>query len=86
MAQFFEYDGRYEGYHFDLLGSSMHVSKTRLYQPMENAFDNVWLLPSGQSFFNPLKSLVVRANESYRDSFKVNTTEFRRRSVFFLVL
>ena len=31
--------------------------------------------------FNPLKSLVVRANESYRDSFKVNTTEFRRRSV-----
>ena len=51
MAQFFEYDGRYERYHFDLLGSSMYVSKTRLYQPMANAFDNVWLLPSGQSLF-----------------------------------
>ena len=49
MAQFFEYDGRNEGYHFDLLGSSMHVSKKRLHQPMANAFDYVWLLPSGQS-------------------------------------
>ena len=51
MAQFFEYDGRYEGYYFDLLGSSMHVSKTRLHKSMANAFDYVWLLPSGQSLF-----------------------------------
>ena len=66
MAQFFEYDGCYEGYHFDLLGSSMHVSKTRLHKPMENAFDNVWLLPSGQSLFQSASvAKKFRTNESY---------------------